>query len=320
VLDMARIITGKLNVEMRPVALAPIVEAAVEASRPGALAKAITVRVSIRDVPAIHADAGRLQQVIWNLLSNAVKFTPSGGDVIVSVGLNHSHVAITVSDTGPGLAPEFLPYIFDRFRQADQSVTRGHGGLGLGLSIVKHLVELHGGTVRAESAGIGKGASFRVLLPVPVLLDRPSDRRETGPRQDDAFAIRLEGRKILVVDDDAATRELLTRVLERTGATVESAESARLALARVTRSGPDLLIADIGMPDEDGYSLIRRIRALPGTVAAIPAIALSAYTRAEDRDSAEAAGFTRFIAKPATPQELLRAIDTLLNPAQPPPR
>jgi signal transduction histidine kinase/ActR/RegA family two-component response regulator len=314
VLDMARIITGKLGVDLRPVALGSIVDATVEAGRPGALAKGIRLQVTLRDVPTIRGDAGRLQQVLWNLLSNAVKFTAPGGEVSVSLGLRNSQAVITVSDTGAGVAPDFLPFIFDRFRQADQSVTRGHGGLGLGLSIVKHLVELHGGTVHAESAGIGKGTSFRVSLPIPVLIEPPVERRDRELRQVDAFAIRFDGCKILVVDDDGATRELLTRVLERTGATVEAAESARAAMTSIGRRPPDLLIADIGMPDEDGYSLIRRIRSLPGVVRAVPAIALSAYTRAEDRGAAEEAGFTRFIAKPATPQQLLRAVEALLNP------
>jgi signal transduction histidine kinase/CheY-like chemotaxis protein len=313
VLDMARIITGKLRVELAPVALAPIVEAAVEAARPGALAKDITLCVSIRDVPAIRADGGRLQQVLWNLISNAVKFTPPGGQVSVVVGLAASQAMITVSDNGPGIAPEFLPFIFDRFRQADQSVTRGHGGLGLGLSVVKHLVELHGGTVHAESEGIGKGSSFRVSLPIPVLLDPVQDRSGVEPHQHDAFAVRLDGREILVVDDDGATRELLTRLLERTGAKVDSADSARAAIARIGRRMPDLMIADIGMPAEDGYSLIRRVRGLSAAARLLPAIALSAYTRAEDRDAAREAGFTHFVAKPATPQELLRIVGTLLN-------
>jgi signal transduction histidine kinase/ActR/RegA family two-component response regulator len=313
VLDMARIITGKLRVELRPVAIGPIVEAAIEAARPGALAKGIALRTTIRDVPPLRADAGRLQQVLWNLLSNAVKFTPPGGEVAVSVGLTASGVIVRVSDSGTGFAPEFLPFIFDRFRQADQTATRGHGGLGLGLSIVKHLVELHGGTVRAESPGLGLGAAFEVWLPVPALLEAAPDRRANEQRHGDAFAVRFAGRRILVVDDDAATRELLSGVLERTGASVEAAASVRTALRHIHHAPPDLLIADIGMPNEDGYSLIRRVRKLAGAVRMIPAIALSAYTRAEDRDAAREAGFTRFIAKPATPQQLLMAVDALLN-------
>ncbi len=313
VLDMARIITGKLRVELRPVTVGPVVDAAIEAARPSALAKGITLRTSIGDVPSIRGDAGRLQQVLWNLLSNAVKFTPAGGEVAVSLIRSSSEVVITVSDTGAGFAPEFVPFIFDRFRQADQTTTRGHGGLGIGLSIVKHLVELHGGTVRAESAGLGKGATFRVSVPVPVLLESPPERRESEHRHGDAFAIKFEGRKILVVDDDAATRELLTELLQRTGARVETAASARMALVNIGQGAPDLMIADIGLPEEDGYSLIRRVRTLPGTARSVPAIALSAYTRAEDREAAREAGFTRFIAKPATPQQLLRAVEALLK-------
>ena len=312
VLDMARIITGKLRVDLCPVALGPILESAVEAARPAALAKHIRIRVDLRDVPAIQGDAGRLQQVLWNLLSNAVKFTPPGGDVSVALGLASSQALVTVSDTGPGLAPDFLPFIFDRFRQADQSVTRGHGGLGLGLSIVKHLVELHGGSVRAESAGVGHGASFQVALPIPVLIEAPADRHASEPPRD-AFAMRFNGQRILVVDDDAATRELLTQLFERTGASVETAGSARLALSTIARTAPNLLIADIGMPNEDGYALMRRVRRLPGQVRTVPAIALSAYTRAEDREAARDAGFTRFIAKPATPQQILRTVDELLT-------
>jgi signal transduction histidine kinase/ActR/RegA family two-component response regulator len=318
VLDMARIITGKLRVELRPVAAGPIVEAAIEAARPGAQAKGITLRATIREVPSIRADAGRLQQVLWNLLSNAVKFTPPGGEVSVSLTRGSSDVVIAVSDTGAGFAPEFVPFIFDRFRQADQTTTRGHGGLGLGLSIVKHLVEQHGGTVRAESAGPGKGASFKVSVPVPALLEAPPDRRESEYREGNAFAIRFDGRKILVVDDDAATRELLTELLGRTGASVETAASARTALANIGQCPPDLLIADIGLPEEDGYSLIRRVRTMPSAASAVPAIALSAYTRAEDREAAREAGFTRFIAKPATPQQMLRAVQALLKAAPQP--
>jgi len=269
--------------------------------------------MELRDVPAIRGDAGRLQQVLWNLLSNAVKFTPPGGRVSVGLGLDSSEALVTVSDNGAGLAPDFLPFIFDRFRQADQSATRGHGGLGLGLSIVKHLVELHGGTVRAESAGVGHGATFRVSLPIPVLLEAAPETLGVEHPHRDAFAMRFNGQRILGVDDDAATRELLTQLFERTGATVETAASARLALSMIIRTPPNLLIADIGMPNEDGYALMRRVRALPGQLHTVPAIALSAYTRAEDRDAARDAGFTRFIAKPATPQLILRTVDELLT-------
>jgi CheY-like chemotaxis protein len=251
--------------------------------------------------------------VFWNLLSNAVKFTPPGGRVRVTLGLVASQAVVTFADTGAGLAPDFLPFVFDRFRQADQSVTRGHGGLGLGLSIVKHLVELHGGAVRAESPGVGLGATFRVSLPVPAMLEPPSDRRDTDQRQADAFAIRLDGRSVLVVDDDGATRELLSGLIGRTGAVVATAASAADALEQIKRCPPELIVADIGLPGEDGCALMRQIRELPPPAGRVPAIALSAYTRAEDRESARDAGFTTFIAKPATPQELLRALDTLAN-------
>ena len=314
VLDMARIITGKLRLEMRPALLGPVVDAAVDAIRPAAQTKSIRLRVAAGHVPPIYGDPARLQQVLWNLLSNAVKFTPAGGEVTVSLELVGSHAMLAVSDTGPGLAPDFLPYVFDRFRQADQSVTRGHGGLGLGLSIVKHLVELHGGTVRAESDGMDHGATFRVALPIPAMLEAPPDRRDREAARD-AFAVRLDGRHVLVVDDDEATRELLAGLIERAGGEVTTADSTSSALEAVRSQAPDAIIADIGLPGEDGRALLRRIRELPPPVGAAPAIALSAYTRAEDQQSALQAGFTSFIAKPATPQQLLRALDAIMNPS-----
>jgi CheY-like chemotaxis protein len=222
---------------------------------------------------------------------------------------------VTVSDTGAGLAPDFLPFVFDRFRQADQSVTRGHGGLGLGLSIVKHLLELHGGTVRAESPGVGRGATFSVSLPVPAMLQAPPERREGEQRPGNEFDIRLDGRSVLVVDDDAATRDLLSGLIGRTGARVATAASAADALDQIRHSAPQLIVADIGLPEEDGCAMMRRIRELPLPAGGVPSIALSAYTRVEDRESARDAGFTTFIAKPATPQELLRALEALANPA-----
>jgi signal transduction histidine kinase/CheY-like chemotaxis protein len=311
VLDMARIITAKLRLDMRAVALGPVVDAAMEAVRPAAEAKGLTLAATAGAVPAVLGDGARLQQVFWNLLSNAVKFTPPGGQVRVTLGLVDSHAVVTVSDTGVGLAADFLPFVFDRFRQADQSATRGHGGLGLGLSIVKHLLELHGGTVRAESAGVGRGASFIVSLPVPAMLDLSPDRRDGEHRQGNAFDIRLDGRMVLVVDDDSATRELLSGLIGRAGAVVATAASAAEALEQIKTTPPQLIVADIGLPGEDGCALMRQVRALPAPAGGVPAIALSAYTRAEDRESARQAGFTSFIAKPATPQELLRALSAL---------
>jgi CheY-like chemotaxis protein len=259
----------------------------------------------------IRGDADRLQQVMWNLLSNAVKFTPEGGRVTVRMGSPGSHIRVSVSDTGVGIAPEFLPYVFDRFRQADQSATRGHGGLGLGLAIVKHLVELHGGAVQVFSPGIGQGATFTVILPVPAVL--PNRLSASSAAEAKGFAVRLPGRRILVVDDDAATRELLVQLFEMAQAAVETADSAPAAFAAIQASTPDIVIADIGLPGEDGCSLLRRVRALGSDARSVPAIALSAYTRIEDREAARAAGFTHFIGKPAAPQDLLAAVDRLLR-------
>ena len=311
VLDMARIITGKVHLEMRPALLGPVVEAAADAIRPAAEVKSIRLHAVLRSVPAVHGDPVRLQQVLWNLLSNAVKFTTPGGDVVIELRMQDSHAVVTVSDSGPGIATDFLPYVFDRFRQADQTVTRGHGGLGLGLSIVKHLVELHGGTVCARSDGNGHGSTFEVTLPIAAALITPEDHRQRE-RTEDPFAIRLDGTHILVVDDDAATRDLLATLIGRTGASVDVAESAASAIDAIQCRTPTAIITDIGMPREDGYSLMRRIRALPPPKRDVPAIALSAYTRAEDRDAAEDAGFAAFVAKPATPQQLLKVLATVV--------
>jgi signal transduction histidine kinase/CheY-like chemotaxis protein len=312
VLDMARIITGKLRVELQPVGLRSIVEAAVEALRPAADAKRIALILTVSTPDAeVRADADRLQQVFWNLLSNAVKFTPDGGTVTVRVDARNSHLRVSVTDTGIGLDPAFLPYVFDRFRQADQSVTRGHGGLGIGLAIVKHLVELHGGRVDVASEGRNRGSKFTVLLPVPAIIDRERDRATSTAAE--AFAIRLPGRRVLVVDDDAATRELLSELFRGAEADVVTADSAAAALAAFERETPDVLIADIGLPGEDGLSLMRRIRSSLGGTRTVPSIALSAYTRLEDRDAAYAAGFTAFIGKPAAPQDLLSTVKRVLH-------
>lgn len=311
VLDMARVITGKLHMDVGPVSLRAIVEAALEAVRPAALSKGVLLRVdSGTRATLVRADPNRLQQVFWNLLSNAVKFTPPGGTVLVRIEEQEGSLAVTVADTGLGLAPDFLPFVFDRFRQADQSVTRGHGGLGLGLAIVKQLVELHGGYVEARSAGLGHGATFRAVLPRPSLMDDVPDLPRPGDR--DAFAIRFPGRRLLVVDDDAATRELLAELFQHAGAHVRTADSAAVAFDEVRRATPDVIIADIGMSGEDGCTLMRRIRQLPGAAGQVPAIALSAYTRHEDRESTREAGFSDFVGKPAAPQELLSAVERLL--------
>ena len=312
VLDTARMITGKLRLDLKPVAITPIVDAAVEALRPAADAKRITLEISRRtDPPLVRGDADRLQQVFWNLLSNAVKFTPEGGQITVRIDSPDSHVRVTVTDSGIGLEPHFLPFVFDRFRQADQSATRGHGGLGLGLALVKHLVELHGGRVEARSAGATQGSSFVVTLPIPAVLLTRESASSDDPTP---FGLRFPGRTVLVVDDDAATRELLGELFDEAMADVATADSAAAAYAAVETRRPDVIIADIGLPGEDGNSLMRRIRALPGPAGRVPSIALSAYTRSEDQQMARDAGFTHFIGKPASPQELLSAVHRLLGP------
>jgi signal transduction histidine kinase/CheY-like chemotaxis protein len=311
VLDMARIITGKLRIEPIPVEILPAVEAAVETVRPAADGKRIRLSVQPSgDVSQVLADPARLQQILWNLLSNAVKFTPEGGGVMVRIGRSHSRVEVAITDTGIGIERAFLPHVFDRFRQADQSVTRRHGGLGLGLAIVKHLAELHGGHAGASSPGPGRGATFTLTLPVAALGAGRAAGGETA--ETEAFALRFPGRRLLVVDDDGATRELLAELFTRAGAEVVTAASAAQAFDAVRGAAYDLIVADIGMPGEDGCALMRRIRQLPAPQGGVPALALSAYTRVEDRASTHEAGFSDFLGKPAAPQDVLRAVDRLL--------
>jgi CheY-like chemotaxis protein len=290
-----------------------VIANAAETAAPAATAKHIDLRIETPDdLPKIRGDADRLQQVIWNLVSNAVKFTPTGGKVVISAAHLDPQVEISVSDTGRGIAPEFLPFAFDRFRQADQSFTRTYGGLGLGLAIVKHLVELHGGRARAESAGEGQGAKFSVYLPIEAPSSRTTDDRVVQPvASTETFqnASALTGRPILVVDDDAGTRDLLVAMLTKWGARVEAVESATAARSQLEHEIPALIIADLGMPDEDGLSLIRSIRQREAADGgAIPAIALSAYARAEDEREAIQAGFSAFLSKPAAPEDVLREV------------
>jgi CheY-like chemotaxis protein len=259
-----------------------------------------------------------MQQVVWNLLANAIKFTPKGGSVKVRLARVNSHVEVVVSDTGQGINPEFLPYVFERFRQADASITRTLGGLGLGLAIVRHIVELHGGTVRADSAGVGQGAEFTVSLPLMALQRAPEIDVEEAPRSDYAAPFdcppELAGVRVLVVDDELDTREMLAVVLGQCRAEVASAGSVREAMELLERWRPDILVSDIGMPAEDGYELIRRIRKLdPGSGGSIPAVALTAYARFEDRMRALAAGFQMHVAKPVEPAELVMVIHSLLG-------
>ncbi|HYJ47298.1 MAG TPA: ATP-binding protein, partial [Pyrinomonadaceae bacterium] len=319
-LDVSRIITGKLRLDVRPVELLSIIEAAMDAVQPAANAKTIKLEASLDPgAGPVSGDAARLQQIVWNLISNAVKFTPRGGHVSLQLGRADSHAEITISDTGQGITADFLPFVFDRFRQADSSTTRAHGGLGLGLAIVRHLVELHGGTVRAESRGEGSGATFIVALPLaPVYQKTHTDERVplenlSSPLAPD-YPENLEGLKILAVDDEADTRELLRTVLTECGAEVETAASAREALERMEEFRPDVLISDIGMPNEDGYDLMRRVRGLPRERGGqVPAIALTAYARAEDRLRVLRAGFQMHVPKPVELAELVAVVSSLVE-------
>jgi PAS domain S-box-containing protein len=319
-LDISRIISGKLRLEPRPVEPVEVVEAALAAVAPAAEAKGL--RVERRVDPAagpVLGDPGRLQQVVSNLLSNAVKFTPAGGTIEVRVEPAGSRVEIAVADTGEGIRPEFLPYVFDSFRQADASTTRRQGGLGLGLSIVRNLVELHGGTVRVESPGHGQGATFTVsLLAAPDDGDREAQAGAAGqaggvepPARGTDPAVRLTGLRVLVVDDEADARELLERVFQDAGAEVALAGSVREALEAFESSAPGVLVSDIGMPDQDGYDLIRRLRERGLSSGDLPAVALTAFARAEDRERALSEGFQVHIAKPVDPRELTAIVARL---------
>ena len=319
ILDVSRIITGKLSVAVEAVDLRSVVANAVESIRPAAGAKRLDLQVTLDDQPTcVTGDPGRLQQVFWNLLSNAVKFTPAGGSVRVAVERLGSQVQIQVKDSGIGIPPPFLPYVFDRFSQVDSSTTRRHGGLGLGLAIVRHLVELHGGTVRAESDGERRGATFTILLPVRAVHEETSrtewaeEVQGPAPPISPLAADALKGIKVLVVDDEADARDLVRSVLARAGAVVETAASVREAMEALATARFDVLCADIGMPGEDGYELIRRVRALPAeSGAAIMAVALTAYGRAEDRMRALSAGFQQHVSKPVAPGELTAVVRSL---------
>lgn len=320
-LDVSRIVTGKLRLDVRQVEPVSFIDAAVESVRPAAEAKGVRLSKALDTGPtALSGDPARLQQIVWNLLTNAIKFTPRGGRVETRLSRVESNLEITVSDTGAGIKPEFLPYVFDRFRQADSSTTRRHGGLGLGLSIVRHLVELHGGTVRADSAGEGEGSTFTVSLPVAPVVGRDASAEARGARstaERGALAADLPGEivglKILVVDDEEDARELLRAMLGGYGAQVLVAATAQEALNIAARSRPDVLVSDIGMPDVDGFELIRRVRELPAeSGGGVPAIALTAYARAEDRLRVLRSGYQMHVAKPVEMAELLTVIASLV--------
>jgi PAS domain S-box-containing protein len=314
-LDMSRIISGKVRLEVQRIDLAPVLSAAVDTVKPAADAKGVRIH-SVMDPKAgpVSGDPARLQQVFWNLLSNAVKFTPRGGQVQVLLERINSHLEITVTDTGEGIPAEFLPHAFDRFRQADSTTTRRHGGLGLGLAIVKQLVELHGGTVQAKSPGAGQGSTFCVALPMTIIhadphAEKAERRHPTSPAQHSDYetgCLQLSGVRIIAIDDEPDARSLLKRLLEDCQASVRVAASASDAMALINDEIPDVIISDIGMPGEDGYSLIRRIRELPvNKGGSTPAIALTAYARSEDRMRAIRAGFQAHVVKPINPAELI---------------
>ena len=311
-LDVSRILRGKLNLNMAPVNLALTIEAALETMRLAVEAKSIQIQTTLEpNTGQVLGDSARLQQVVWNLLSNAVKFTPNGGQVKVRLERMGTHAQIQVSDTGKGIAPDFLPHVFEYFRQADSTTTRKFGGLGLGLAIVHHLVELHGGTIQADSLGEGQGATFTVTLPLMNVSSKQRNESLSSPRTPDTSP--LTDVRILLVDDDADTRDLMAFTLEQSGALVTSVGLASEALQVFKQTNFDLLISDIGMPDVDGYMLIQQILAVPPKQGRILAIALTAYAGESNRQQALAAGFQQHIAKPVEPEELVKTVVTLIE-------
>jgi PAS domain S-box-containing protein len=314
ILDVSRIISGKLRVDPQPVDLRTIAEAALATVHPASQAKSIEILTSFPPtVPSVAGDEGRLQQVIWNLLSNAIKFTPRGGTVTLRITAAGSLLRLTVQDTGEGISSDFLPHVFEAFRQADSSTTRIHGGIGLGLAIVRYIVELHGGRATVESAGAGKGSTFMVDLPVlESATQMPLPRTDTASRHVPAAAVplpSLTGIRVLAIDDQPYTRDIVAAILRRCGAEVTIAASVREALECVTKSAPEVIICDIAMPHEDGYAFVRELRANPdANIASLPVIALTAFGRAEDQESALASGFDDYLKKPVEPADLANAV------------
>jgi len=315
-LDMNRIISGKVRLDVQMVDLGGVIDAALETVRPSADAKDLRIRRIVDPLAGpVRGDPNRLQQVVWNLLSNAVKFTAKGGQIQVSLERANSHVEITVTDTGQGITPEFLPHVFDRFRQADSTSTRHFGGLGLGLSIVKQLVELHGGTVRAKSPGVNQGASFIISLPLAILHSENAESPEQRNAKDESHECKpdLSGVRILVVDDELDACKLVVKVLEECHGEVDFATSASDAIQSLQTKRYHVLLSDIGMPGRDGYDLIRSVRALgeEHVGGSIPAVALTAFARSEDRRKAALAGFQTYLAKPVEAMELLAVLANL---------
>jgi len=312
ILDVSRIVGGRLVLDTGPVQMREVIEDAIDSLAPASSAKGIQVERALADGVQVYGDRDRLQQIVWNLVSNALKFTPKGGRVEVELRGIEGDAAVRVTDTGIGIPADFLPFVFDRFRQADSSMSRRHSGLGLGMAIVRHLVELHGGTVSAESDGEGQGATFRLRLPMragaPAAAGMAEPRSSRFDGTDEALEY-LHGVHVLIVEDDADSRNVLALLLQNLGALVEAVPSAREAVDRVATRRPDVLVSDIGMPEEDGYSLIRRVRQMPADLAKkLPAIALTAYARRQDAEAALGAGFDCHLSKPVAPAELVRAI------------
>jgi PAS domain S-box-containing protein len=320
-LDMSRIISGKIRLQVQRIELDAVVRAAVETVLPAANAKHVRIHTVLDSHAAqVSGDPSRLQQVFWNLLSNAVKFTPKGGNVQVILERVNSHLELSVIDSGEGISTDFLPYVFDRFQQAEGGTARQHGGLGLGLAIVKQLVELHGGTVRVKSGGKGLGATFIVTLPIVII--HPESEPEGELRHPtfswdrasiDDNCLQIEGVRVLVVDDEPDARSLMKRLLENCKAVVTTAGSAEEAIRLLTAAKPDVVISDIGMPGEDGYSFIKRVRTLGRNDGGkVPAIALTAYARPEDRMKAILAGFEQYLVKPVEPAELIMLVSIMV--------
>jgi CheY-like chemotaxis protein len=311
-LDVSRIVSGKLNLDVRPLDITSVTRAAINVVQPAADAKGITMDFYAEPgLGAISADSARLHQIIWNLLSNAVKFTPHGGKISIRVERDGPDARVSVKDTGQGIDPEFLPRVFDRFRQADSSTTRSFGGLGLGLAIVRHLVELHGGTVSAQSDGLNQGAIFFATFPLiaeraePVAVSQAGEITPTDSQS-------LGGLRVLLVDDEAEAREIISTVIMRTGGEVKTCKSASEGLSKLAEWKPDVILSDIAMPDEDGYSFIQQVRTLPRDKGGeTPAAALTAYARDVDRRQALAAGYQMHIAKPISASQLITMIARL---------
>jgi PAS domain S-box-containing protein len=317
-LDVSRIISGKMRLQIQTASLVEVLNAAVDAVRPAATAKGVELRLNVGPASAtITADPDRLQQVVWNLLSNAIKFTSPGGFVELRAQQSDRATEIAVSDSGIGMTPDVLPFVFERFRQADSSTSRRHGGVGLGLAIVRHLVELHGGSVEAASAGQGRGATFTVRLPsagAPQPAATAYSRPSTTPPA--ARLPLLRNVRVMLVDDDVDTRDVVSTVLRQVGAEVLTVDSASQALAHIETQAPDVIIADIGMPDEDGYAFIQKVRRVEADRGGqLPAIALTAYARKEDRERALAAGYRMHLSKPFNPIAIVQAIAQLVSPS-----